>query len=219
MKTIAVLLFPGVTVLDAIGPYQALAQLPDHGVRFVGERAGPVGDSHGLQLVADCSIHDIDAADVLLVPGGLAAITMSRTGHELIDWIGAVHRTTSITSSVCTGALMLGKAGILHGLPATTHWYCHAELADHGATPTDERVVDTGHVITAAGVSAGIDMALHIVERVAGERFASGVQLDMEYDPQPPRASGHPRCADPAITAWVRGLYDDALNDDAPAET
>jgi transcriptional regulator GlxA family with amidase domain len=107
---------------------------------------------------------------------------------------------------------MLGAAGVLRGLPATTHWYSHAELADYGAIPTDARVVEAGKVITAAGVSAGIDMALMITEKLAGLDYAQATQLDMEYDPHPPFQSGHPRTAPPEVTTWLRGMYDSMLS-------
>jgi transcriptional regulator GlxA family with amidase domain len=136
---------------------------------------------------------------------------MARSGHRLVDWIAEIHPTTQFTASVCTGALMLGAAGILAGRRATTHWYSHAELADHGAIPTDERVVVDGKIVTAAGVSAGIDMALMLTERIAGTQYAQAAQLDMEYDPQPPLRSGHPRTAPSEVTQWLRGMYDAML--------
>lgn len=207
----AMLLFPGFTALDAFGPYHALAHLPDYEFSFVAEHAGPVSDGGKITIEAQKSIDDLDHVDLLVVPGGIPAITMARSGHALIDWIRAVHPTTHWTTSVCTGALMLGAAGILDGLPATTHWYCHAELADYGAIPTDQRVVEAGKVITAAGVSAGIDMALLVTEHIAGLDYAQATQLDMEYDPQPPFQAGHPRSAPPEVTTWLTGMYDAML--------
>jgi transcriptional regulator GlxA family with amidase domain len=136
---------------------------------------------------------------------------MARTGHVLIDWIRDIHPNTQWTTSVCTGALLLGAAGILRGVPATTHWYTHAELADYGAIPTDQRVVEHGKIITAAGVSAGIDMGLTLAAHLVGPEHAQAVQLDMEYDPQPPFDAGHPRSAPPEITRMLRDMYDGML--------
>jgi transcriptional regulator GlxA family with amidase domain len=203
----AMLLFPGFTALDAIGPYHALAALPGHEFSFVAEQPGPVTDGGKVTLHANHGIGEIDHVDLLIVPGGLTAVTMARNGHPLIDWIRRVHPTTTWTTSICTGALMLGAAGVLDGLAATTHWFCHDELATHGAIPTDQRVVRDGKVITAAGVSAGIDMALMLTEIIAGTDYAQAVQLDMEYDPQPPLDAGHPRSAPAAVTTRLRDMY------------
>ncbi len=206
-KRTAMLLYPGFTALDAIGPYHALAMLPGYEFQFVAETAGPVSDGGKLTLVAQLGIDDIDQVDLLVVPGGIAAVAMARSGHPLIEWIRQVHPTTEWTTSVCTGSMMLGAAGVLQGLPATTHWFCHDELADFGAIPTDQRVVRTGKVITAAGVSAGIDMSLVLTEIIAGTAWAQGVQLDMEYAPEPPLESGHPNTAPPAVTTMLRAMY------------
>lgn len=210
MRT-AILLFPGVTALDAIGPFQTLCDLPGNEVVFVAQHAGPVGNGSNFMMEAQVGIDEVSQVDVLVVPGGLSAITMARSGHALIDWIAQVHPTTRWTTSVCTGALMLGAAGVLRGVPATTHWYSHAELTLYGAIPTDQRVVEHGKIITAAGVSAGIDMGLTLVARLAGDEFAQQVQLDIEYDPAPPFMAGHPRSAPPAITARLRAMYDEVL--------
>lgn len=203
----AMLLFPGFTALDAIGPYHALAALPGHEFSFVAEHAGPVSDGGKVTLHAQRSIEEVDEVDLLVVPGGIPAVTMARNGHPLVDWIRRVHPTTTWTTSICTGALILGAADVLDGLAATTHWFSHAELADYGATPTNQRVVRDGKVITAAGVSAGIDMALTLTEVIAGIDYAQAVQLDMEYDPQPPFDSGHPDSAPAAVTAQLRAMY------------
>ncbi|MGD9795510.1 MAG: DJ-1/PfpI family protein [Acidimicrobiia bacterium] len=212
----AMLLFPGFTALDAFGPYHALAHIPGYEFAFVAEHAGPVTDGGKITIVAQLGIEDLDQVDLLVVPGGIPAITMARTGHRLIEWIRAIHPTTQWTASVCTGALMLGAAGVLDGLPATTHWYCHDELGNYGAIPTDRRVVEAGKVMTAAGVSAGIDMALMLTERLAGTAYAQATQLDMEYDPQPPFDAGHPRSAPTEVTQWLSGMYDSMLRPSGP---
>jgi len=210
MRT-AILLFPGFTALDAIGPYHTLAGLPGYEFTFVAEKAGPVGNGGSFTMEAQLGIDELPHVDVLVVPGGLTAITMARSGHVLIDWIRDIHPNTQWTTSVCTGALMLGAAGILQGVPATTHWYTHSELADYGAIPTDRRVVEHGKIITAAGVSAGIDMGLTLAAHLVNTEYAQAVQLDMEYDPEPPFTAGHPRSAPESVTQWLRGMYDGML--------
>jgi transcriptional regulator GlxA family with amidase domain len=211
MKQIAMLLYPGFTPLDAIGPYHALSQFPGYEFSFVAQEAGPVGDGSATVIQAQKSISEIDSVDILVVPGGLPAITMARTGDPLIDWIAKIHPTTEWTISVCTGALMLGAAGVLKEIPATTHWYSHSELSDYGAIAIDERVVESGKILTAAGVSAGIDMSLVLSDRIFGRAFAEKMQLDMEYDPKPPFNAGHPRSAPESVVSDLRSLFDSVL--------
>jgi putative intracellular protease/amidase len=208
---IAILLYPGFTALDAIGPYHALAGTPGYEFTFVAEHAGPVGNGGSFTMEAPTSIDELDTVDVLVVPGGIAAIQIAKEGGPLIDWIRHVHPNTKWTTSVCTGALMLGAAGCLQGAPATTHWYCMDDLIAYGATPVEERVVEYGKIITSAGVSAGIDMGLTLAERLVSTEYAQAVQLDMEYDPAPPFDSGHPRSAPPEVYAFVKGMYDQML--------
>lgn len=203
----AMLLFPGFTALDAFGPYHTLAHLPGYGFAFVAEQAGPVSDGGKITIEAQLGIDEVDDVDLLVVPGGIPAVLMARQRHRLVDWIAHVHPRTTWTTSVCTGSLLLAAAGVLEGRRATSHWYCLQELADYGAIPTDERVVEDGKVVTAAGVSAGIDMALRLTERIAGLEYAQASQLDMEYDPRPPFDAGHPRSAPPAVTEWLSGMY------------
>ena len=211
MKQIAMLLYPGFTPLDAIGPYHALSQFPGYEFSFVAQEAGPVSDGSATVIQAQKSISEINSVDILVVPGGLPAITMARNGDPLIDWIAKIHPTTEWTISVCTGALMLGAAGILNGVPATTHWYSHSELTEYGAIPKDQRVVESGKIMTAAGVSAGIDMSLVLAERIFGREFAEKMQLDMEYDPKPPFDAGHPRSAPENVVSELRSLFDSVL--------
>lgn len=205
---IGIVLFPGFTPLDAVGPYHVLAGLPDADVAFIAEQAGPVGNGGAFSMEAHAGFDDVDAVDVLLVPGGLAAIDLAREGGAIVDWIRHVHPRTQWTTSVCTGALLLGAAGVLEGLDATTHWYCTEMLRDYGANPVHERWVQQGKVVTSAGVSAGIDMSLHLVAQITDERYAQALQLDMEYDPKPPFDAGHPRSAPADVTAFVRSLYE-----------
>ena len=202
----ALLLYDGFAPLDAFGPFHALMGLPDYEFIFVAERPGIV-TAGPLRVDVEVGIDDVDSCDLLIVPGGMPDVTVDRKEDAVIDWIRKVHPTTKWTTSVCTGSYLLGAAGVLTGLRATSHWAFHEGLAKYGAIPTDERVVFAGKVVTAAGVSAGIDMSLHLIEKIAGTRWAQGTQLDMEYDPQPPFQSGHPRSAPADITEWVRGMY------------
>ncbi len=211
MKQIAMLIYPGFTPLDAIGPYHALSQFPGYEFSFVAQESGPVSDGCATSLVAQKSIAELSKVEILIVPGGLPAITMARKGDPLIDWIADIHPGTEWTASVCTGALMLGAAGILKDIPATTHWYSHSELQNYGAIPTDKRVVESGKIMTSAGVSAGIDMSLILAERIFGQEFAETMQLDMEYDPKPPFNAGHPRTAPIKVHSKLRDQFDSVL--------
>jgi putative intracellular protease/amidase len=196
---IAILLYDGMTALDAIGPYEALRQLPGARVEFVGQRAGEiVCDSKVLGLQATRSISDVGATDILVVPGGPGSRDL-RSREPLIEWIRDIHPTTQWTTSVCTGAILLGLAGVLDRIRATTHWAFMDSIAELGAIPVKERFVRSGKIVTAAGVSAGIDMALWLIGEIAGREAAERVQLTLEYDPQPPFDSGRPDKAPPAV--------------------
>ncbi|MBK6858613.1 MAG: DJ-1/PfpI family protein [Microthrixaceae bacterium] len=204
---IAIGLYPGFTALDAIGPYQVLANVPGAEVLLCAQRAGRLSDDAGLlHLDIEHTFDEVSAPDVLLVPGGFVTRRLVRDGDAIVDWVGAAHATTTFTTSVCTGALVLGAAGVLDGLDATTHWFAYEELARFGARPTEQRVVRQGKVWTAAGVSAGIDLGLAMAAELWGEDVAKAVQLGIEYDPQPPFDSGSPSKADPEILALVRAI-------------
>jgi len=201
---IAIFLYDGMTALDAIGPYDVLRQLPGAEVVFVGDTAGiKRTEAQPLGLVADRAFADVTRADILVVPGGLGQERVMREPATLA-WIRRIHETTTWTTSVCTGSLILAAAGLLRGLRATTHWAVLDELREFGATPVSERVVEQGKIITAAGVSAGIDMALRLVARVAGDDVARGIQLGIEYDPAPPFDTGSPQKAPAYIVDLVR---------------
>lgn len=201
---IAVLLFDKMTALDAVGPYEVLSRLPGARVQFVAERAGPVTTDTGfLTLMAENAISDVTEADILLVPGG-PGDEIVRKNEETLAWIRDVHEGTTYTTSVCTGSLILGAAGLLKGLRATTHWARLDALREFGAEPTGERVVEQGKIITAAGVSSGIDMALRLAQKIAGDDFAQGLQLGIEYDPDPPFDAGSPGKAPKHIVDLVR---------------
>jgi putative intracellular protease/amidase len=190
---IVVPVFDGFTSLDAVGPYEVLRMLPGAELVFAARSAAPVTDDAGwLTVVPTATFDDIVSADVLLVPGGPGA-RRNLDNAELLDWVRRVHATTTWTTSVCTGSLLLGAAGLLDGLAATTHWSEVARLESFGAAYTEQRVVEQpGGIITAAGVSAGIDMALRLAELMAGPVAAQAFQLAIEYDPQPPFDAGAP---------------------------
>lgn len=202
---IAILLFDRLTALDAVGPYEVLAQVPGAAVTFVARDAGPVTDGAGwLTLAATASLAELTAPAVVVVPGGQGQSALM-DDHPVLSWLREAHVTSRWTTSVCTGSLVLGAAGILDGRRATSHWLALEHLAAHGAVPVRERVVVDGKVMTAAGVSAGIDMALLLAAELAGPEVAQAIQLGIEYDPQPPFDAGSPDTAPPALTAALRG--------------
>jgi putative intracellular protease/amidase len=201
---IAIPIFDRITALDAIGPYEVLSRLPGARVRFVALTAGPCRtDNRQLALVADEPLSAVPHPEVLVVPGGFGVRALL-TSTPMLDWIRTAHETTRWTTSVCTGSLLLAAAGVLRGLAATSHWASLDQLGDFGARPTLARVVEQGKVITAAGVSSGIDMALTLAARIAGEDVAQAIQLSIEYDPQPPFKAGSPETAPPHIVARAR---------------
>jgi putative intracellular protease/amidase len=205
MKT-SILIFDGLTALDAIGPYEVLRSVPGWEVEFVGPKAGEIRtDSGHLGLAADCSIDDVRETDVVLVPGGAGNRPLLRD-EGLLRWLREIDATTKWTTSVCTGSLVLGAAGLLQGKRATGHWLYLDPLRAYGADPVGGRFVEDGKVITAAGVSAGIDMALHLVGLEAGTEVAEAVQLAIEYDPQPPFDAGHPSKAPAPIVELVTAV-------------
>jgi transcriptional regulator GlxA family with amidase domain len=201
-KRIAILLYDGLTALDAVGPYEVLCRVPDAQVVTVAKRAGQVRTDTGvLGLVADRAMHQVRHADVLLVPGaGERGVTGAIADAETIAWVRRIHEGTCWTASVCTGTLILGAAGLLRGVPATTYWASRAYLeATYGAMLAPGRFVESGKIITAGGVSAGIDMALHLAAKLAGERVAQALQLAVEYDPKPPFDTGSAEKAGPQL--------------------
>ncbi len=204
---IAIGLYPEFTALDAIGPYQVFTAVPDTEVVLCAAKTGNLADDHGL-LHFDIAhtFDDVATPDVLLVPGGLVTRRLVRDGHPIVDWIRAAHPHTTYTTSVCTGSLLLGAAGVLDGLRATTHWLAYDALRAYGAKPTGTRVVVEGKVVTAAGVSAGIDMALTLVAAMHGDTVAQAVQLGIEYDPQPPFDAGSPSKACAEIRELVTAV-------------
>ncbi len=200
---IVFLFYEGMTALDAVGPHEILSRLPGAKVYRVAKKAGPIRTDSGLIITADSSFSDISHADLLFVPGAGNAMTL-RQYPEILEWLRLIHKKTIWTTSVCTGSLILGAAGLLNGLKATTHWTALDRLPAFGATPISARVVEDGKIMTAAGVSAGLDMALTLAEKIAGPIFAQALQLGIEYDPKPPFDVGSPEKANPAIRDAVR---------------
>lgn len=200
---IAILLFDDLTALDAVGPYEVLKLIPGARVRFVAKKPGPQRMSGGLVLVAEESLDEVMLPDIVVIPGGPGAAAVARDA-EVLRWLATVHLTSRWTVSVCTGALILGAAGLLRGLKATTHWMALEALRNFGAEPQASRCVREDKILTAAGVSAGIDMALTLVALECGDTAAQAIQLGIEYDPQPPFDAGSPSKAPAAIVSLLQ---------------
>jgi putative intracellular protease/amidase len=203
---IVILIYERFTALDAVGPYEVLRNLPGATVTFVAKEVGPVRtDSGALAITADAALRDVSSADVVVIPGGPGQADFMQDA-ELLSWLRAIDRTTQWTTSVCTGSLLLGAAGLLEGKEATSHWTALEHLPRFGASPTLLRVVEQGKVITAAGVSAGIDMGLRLAAKIAGDDVAKAIQLGIEYDPQPPFDAGSPAKAPTHIVDMLKGM-------------
>jgi transcriptional regulator GlxA family with amidase domain len=204
---VAYLLYDRFTALDIIGPHDVFNSVPGNESIFVAEERGPVrNESDTLSMVADATLEEIPSPDIVVVPGGFGNRMLLE--HEpLHEWIRGVHETSTWTTSVCTGSLLLAAAGLLDGAPATTHWLARDVLAELGAEPVPDRIVEHGKIVTAAGVSSGIDMALHLVSTINGPEVAQAVQLGIEYDPQPPHDAGSPEKASPEIVELVAAAF------------
>jgi putative intracellular protease/amidase len=203
---ISILIFDGITALDAIGPYEVLRNVPGWEVSFVAREIGEVrADSGSLGLTADHALADRTAADILLVPGGEGNRALM-ADEAVLDWVREVDRGTRWTTSVCTGSLVLGAAGLLDGKRATGHWLYLDPLREFGAEPVGGRWVEDGKVITAAGVSAGIDMALELAALIFGLGAAEATALMVEYEPRPPVTTGSPSRAPAELVATARRL-------------
>jgi len=203
---IAIPIFDRFTALDAIGPYEVLSRLPDSRVTFIAKETGPYKTDNGmLSIVAEARLDELQHPEVVMVPGGTGTRPLMED-EATLDWIRTAHETSDYTTSTCTGSLLLGAAGVLEGLDATTHWLELETLDKLGARSTSKRVVEQGKVITAAGVSSGIDMALLLASRIAGDQFAQGIQLLIEYDPQPPFDAGSKDKAPPEIVQLIETM-------------
>jgi putative intracellular protease/amidase len=207
MTQIAIVIYPGFTALDMIGPYEVLRNLPGAEVRFVWHEVGPItADSGVLVIGATHSLAQTPSPDVILVPGGPSTPVHARD-DVLLDWLRRAHRSASWTTSVCSGSVILAAAGLLEGRRATSHWLAIPLLKGFGAIPvTDERIVRQDNVVTSAGVSAGLDLALWLAGEIGGEGRAKAIQLAIEYDPQPPFDSGHMSKASAATKAAATAL-------------
>jgi len=207
MTTVGLVLYPRFTALDIVGPFQTLVDVPGLEVFFVAEEKGPVVDHTGkLTMQATHSFDEVDSLDVLVVPGGMADRGIDRS-NAVVRFVKKIHPTTTWTTSVCTGSIYLAQAGILNGLTATTHWASYDRLQALGAIPTEERVITQGKIITAAGVSSGIDMGLTLVAAMQGEEMAKVIQLAIEYDPQPPFDAGAPSKVSPELKSLVSTIF------------
>ena len=207
MVSVGLVLYPRFTALDIVGPFQTLVDVPGLDVFFVAEKAGLVSDHTGrLNLVATKSFAEIEQLDVVVVPGGMADSGLVAT-DPVVEFVKRIHPLTTWTTSVCTGSIYLAAAGILDGVEATTHWASYERLRALGAIPVETRVVRRGKVITAAGVSSGIDMGLTLVAVMFGDEMAQVIQLAIEYDPQPPFDSGAPSKVAPELLAMVQQLF------------
>jgi transcriptional regulator GlxA family with amidase domain len=205
---IAYLLYDRFTALDITGPHDVFNSVPGNESIFVAETTGPIrNESDTLSMVADASIDEVTSPDIVVIPGGFGNRLLLE--HEpLHEWIRSVHETSTWTTSVCTGSLLLAAAGLLDGVPATTHWLARDLLAELGAQVVPDRVVEHGKIVTAAGVSSGIDMALTLVQRINGDDVAKAVQLGIEYDPEPPLDAGSPEKAPASIVELVRAAFE-----------
>jgi transcriptional regulator GlxA family with amidase domain len=209
---IAILLYDRFTALDAIGPYEVLSRVPGAEVVFTGQRLGTARSEVGsLELGIAATLEDVPRPDIVVVPGGPGQ-TDHMTDGPVHEWLRAVDAHTTWTSSVCTGSLILAAAGVLRGRRATTHWLAQDQLPQWGVTPAKERVVFDGKYVTGAGVSAGIDMALNLAGRIAGDTAAQRIQLGIEYDPQPPYHTGSPDKAPSDIVDALRARSRFILN-------
>ena len=209
---IAILIYDGFTALDAIGPYEVLSCLPGAKVHFVSTEPGPKrAHTNFLSVMADYTLNDVSDPEIILVPGGTKGTMAAAEDPRILSWLRKAHETSKWTTSVCTGSLILGSAGILKGLQATTHWYARDFLQKFGAQYLSERVVRQGKIITAAGVSSGIDMALYLAKEVSGPEMAKTIQLIIEYDPKPPFDSGSIAKAEPSIVKLANQAAQDAF--------
>ncbi len=200
---IVFLFYDNMTALDVIGPHEILSRLPGATVQRVALNPGQILTDSGVRLTAEYGISQVTNADVLLIPGAGNAATL-REYPKILDWLRKIHETTVWTTSVCTGSLVLGAAGLLSGVRATTYWAAHDRLSKWGAKPIKSRIVEDGKIITAAGVSAGIDMALMLAAKISGQEIAERLQLGIEYDPAPPFDVGAPEKANPKIVNVLR---------------
>jgi len=198
--TIAFLVFPGVTQLDLTGPVQVLSRMPGAKLHIVASSLEPVMTDAGFAILPTATLADVPAPDLLCIPGGMG-VTQVMADDAIMAWLRTAGASAQWVTSVCTGALILGAAGLLKGYQATTHWAWHEHLALFCAEPVKARTVFDRNRVTGGGVTAGIDFALALMARICGEEIAKMVQLSLEYDPAPPIDAGSPEKAGPALIA------------------
>ncbi|MEO0898967.1 MAG: DJ-1/PfpI family protein [Bacteroidota bacterium] len=217
---IVIYIYQGLTMLDAIGPYEVFRNIPDAKVKFVAKKRSEIAaDSKAIFINAKYSIDQVKKADVLIIPGATIGFVREMHDKKVLEWIRQIDKTTQRTLSVCTGSMILAAAGLLKGRKATSHWKPLDMLKDHGAIPVKERFVEDGKYVTAAGVSAGIDMGLYVSSQLAGEDFAKAAQLAIEYDPAPPFDAGSPeKCDGAIIKKAVKKMTEDGMKDLGPMD-
>lgn len=212
IKTVGILLYDGHTTLDAMGPYQVLSEMMGVNVFFVGRTKGLIANMNGMKVLCDTSIAEVKKLDILVIPGGLKETYNATKDMELLSWIKSIDSTTKYTASVCTGAWILGATGLLKDKEATTHWYGKKILAEQfGAKIKDSRYVMSGKYWTSAGVTAGMDMSLALVNEIMGEKYAKTAMLDLEYDPKPLYNGGSENNTDKEIVEMMREMYDGGM--------
>ena len=212
IKTIGILLYDGYSTLDAMGPYQVLGELMGVDVFFIGRNKGLIADGRGMKVQCDKSIDDVKQLDVLVIPGGFKKTYEATKDTALLNWIKAIDVNSKYTTSVCTGAWILGATGILKDKEATTHWYGKNILAkEFGAKVQNKRFVKSGKYWTSAGITAGMDMSLALVNEIMGEQYTKRAMLDLEYDPQPPFKGGSEQNTEKDIVENMRTMYDDGM--------
>ncbi|MEM8926719.1 MAG: DJ-1/PfpI family protein [Bacteroidota bacterium] len=212
VQTIGFLLYDGFFTMDAMGPLSVLNSMYPTEKKLIGRTRDTITSSDKVKIEVDYGIDDIEQLDMLVVPGGFIETYQATKDEELLAWIRKIDKSTKYTVSVCTGAWILGAAGVLDGKEATTHWYRAEEnLAKYGATFIKKRYTNDGKYWTSAGVSAGIDMSLALVDQILGRNYAEFIALNLEYDPQPPFESGHPDKADRVVSVMMEKMFDEGL--------
>lgn len=209
IKKIGILLYDGYNTLDAMGPYHTLAEIMGAKTYFIAKKRGMVKNQRGLELKVDSSFDDVSSLDILVIPGGAAETFMQTKDTVTLNWIKKIDKTTKYTTSVCTGSWILGAAGLLKDKYATSNWYRADEVLNmYGAKFKEARWVNDGKYWTSAGVSAGIDMSLAIIDDLLGRKYTEAVMLDLEYDPKPPYNAGIPKKSDPMVSDMMKEMYD-----------
>lgn len=212
IKTIGIYLYDGYSSLDAMGPYSVFTNLMGTKVFFIAKHKGIIEDGGGLKVQVDTTIDEVKHLDILLIPGGLAQTYNETKDEALLNWVRVIDSTSTYTTSVCTGAWILGAAGLLKDKEATTHWYGKKILADeYGAKVQNKRYTHSGKYWTGAGVSAGIDLSLALLNEIAGEQYTKAAMLGLEYDPQPPFKGGSENNSDKSLVDGMRAMYDKGM--------